>query len=341
MSNPAAEKQVAVPGKIEAFKALVKASTQAIKDVAPQHLNPERLARIVMVEFQRNPALQECAPATILGGILQASALGLEVADGTQRAYLVPFFNGKKQRKEAQLLIGYRGKITLIHNTGLVKNLNAGVVRKKDTFTYELGSDAFVKHRLSEEADRGAVTHAYMVVEFINGGRQVCVITVHEVEAHRRRSKQADSGPWKNDYEAMCLKTVIHVGSKLIPASTDKAAAVHKAFGMDGRAEAGKAQDLGYLSGIDGETPTPEDAIETTAEASAGGVADAAEQARTNLNKTSQSTPAPVEGAVVEAEVEDHSGTAQDPLEDEPAAPPPPPKAAPKPAPVKPNPKRF
>ena len=229
--------------QVATLKDLIKKSAAAIAEVAPKHLNPERLARLVTVAFQRNPSLAECAPVTVLGAVLQASALGLEVEDGTQRAYLVPFFNKKKGRKEAQLIIGYRGFVSLMHNTGLIKRISAGVVHQKDRFEYELGSAPFVKHVPSDDADPGVVTHAYFAVEFINGGIQTVVMNRHQIDARRRRSQQSDSGPWKNDFEAMCLKTVVREGNKLVPVTTDRMANFHQALGLDGRASAGRAQD--------------------------------------------------------------------------------------------------
>lgn len=317
-------KELATVSSLEKMKDLVAKSTPTIKAVAASSVNPERLARIVIVACQRNPKLLECAPMTVIGGALTAAAGGLDLEDGTGRAYLVPFFNGKKQRSEAQLVIGYRGYVSLMHNTGLIKRVDARIVHKKDTFSYELGANPILKHVPTEEVDPGPLTHVYCVVEFLNGGVQFEVMNRHQVESHRKRSKQSDSGPWKTDFEEMARKTVIRKAWKTIPVASERSARVAAIIDADGRADAGKAQDLG-MQVDENETPTPDEQAPAAAQPSSG----AAEAARAKLAGEQQ------DGGIVDAEVVNEQpapAEEPDPLDEEPAAPPPPPA---KPAPAK------
>ena len=334
MTTKAEPRGLVTATPIEKLKDLITQSQKTINAVAPKHLNAERMARIVAVECQRNPALLECAPVTIVGAALQAAVLGFEIGDGTGRAYLVPLKNNQKGRMEANLWIGYPGYISLMWNTGLVSAVFGAVVHKKDRFHYEYGLNQDLKHTPSGEADPGPVTHAYFGVRFNSGGTQFVVMTIHELETARRRSRMGEAGAWKTDREAMYLKTAVRRGRKLIPASTEKAAAMLKGMDLDAMHDAGRPQDLGMLIDPD-EKPTPVEPMETTAEQTQDTGPSAAQQAREKLAKK-----APIDAKVVEPgpdpEPVDMPGDAQDPfdpLDEEPSAPPPA-KAAAKPAPV-------
>ncbi len=300
--------------QVAALKALVSKSQSTISAIAPKHLNAERLSRIALVEFQRNPTLTKCAPVTVIGGILQAAVLGLEISDGTGRAFLVPFFNSQKNRHEAQLIIGYPGYITLLWNTGLIASTFGAVVHAKDEFSYELGTDPKLRHIPSSAPDPGPVTHAYFGVRFVNGGSQFRVLTVHEIEARRRRSKQGDKGAWKSDYDEMALKTAVRAGRKLIPASTDKSVANQKAIDLDARASAGLAQDLGMVVD-ENERPTP--LVEATAENEPQDTdgPSAAERARATIAGGQAKEP-------IESQVVDDAPPAEEEIPFEQAAPP-------------------
>ena len=321
-----------VAAPMQKLKDLITQSQATITAVAPKHLNAERLSRLVATACQRNPKLLECAPVTVVGAILTAAAAGLEVEDGTGRAYLVPFHNKQKNRTEAQLMVGYRGYVTLMHNAGGVKRVDSRVVHKKDVFAYELGTHPKITHKPSEEADPGPLTHVYMVVEFENGGIQIEVMNVHEVEKHRRRSRGADSGPWKTDYDEMARKTVVRKGWKMVPVSTEKLAAAAQIMELDAKASVGKAQDMGMV--LDpSEKPTPEP-IDTHAEKGDVPQQDTAAAARGRLQEQQPDPePGPDPEPPPPAEPADMPGDGQDPLDEEPAAaaPPPPPPAQPAP----------
>ena len=44
----------------------------------PRHLNGDRMARIALTAFRRNPKLGECDPKSVFAAVIQASQLGLE-----------------------------------------------------------------------------------------------------------------------------------------------------------------------------------------------------------------------------------------------------------------------
>lgn len=56
----------------------------------PRHMNPERMARIALTEFRKNPTLGNCTPASFFGSLLTASQLGLEPGP-LGHCYLIPY----------------------------------------------------------------------------------------------------------------------------------------------------------------------------------------------------------------------------------------------------------
>ena len=47
------------------------------------------------------------------------------------------------------------------------------------------------------------------------------VMSIDEIEAIRKRSRAANTGPWVTDYSEMARKTVARRHSKVLPMSTD------------------------------------------------------------------------------------------------------------------------
>jgi recombination protein RecT len=213
-----------------------------LRTALPRHLTPDRMLRLVFTACAKSPKLLECSPGSVYGAVLQCAQLGLE-PDLLGQAYLVPFYNNKKKQMECQLIPGYKGLLTLARRSGEISSIDARVVREGDTFEYEYGLSPKLIHRPQPDA-LGDLTHVYAIARFRHGGEpQWDVMTKGQVEGHRRRSRAAESGPWVTDYEAMCLKTVLRVLCKLLPASVELQTAVE----LDERFDAGLPQDLPAL----------------------------------------------------------------------------------------------
>lgn len=63
----------------------------AIKQALPQHIKPERMARIAITVFRNNPRLQACTPVSFLGAVMQSVQLGLEPNTNLGEAYIIPY----------------------------------------------------------------------------------------------------------------------------------------------------------------------------------------------------------------------------------------------------------
>ena len=194
----------------------------------PKNLTADRLTRIVMTEFRKNPTLQQCSPASFMASVLQAAQLGLEPGSALGQAYLVPF--KAKGKYECQLIVGYRGMISLSRRSGEILSINAYCVHAKDDFTYQLGLHPDIQHIPSSEADPGPVVFVYAVAQLRGGGVQFEVMSRAEIEAVRDQSQGWNSAvkykttglsPWTKHFDEMAKKTVVRKMFKYLPVSTE------------------------------------------------------------------------------------------------------------------------
>lgn len=240
---------------------MLEKSKQNLKYALPDHIKADYIIRVVLTSVQRTPELLECHPHTLLGAVFQAAQLGL-VPDGVLgMAYLVPYWNGKKKRKEVQFIPGYKGLIALARRSNEISTIGAATVHQKDRFVYQLGLEPKLEHEPSDEDDPGPIVKVYAYAKLKDGGFQTVVMTKREVEAIRGRSQSAKSAhsPWTTDPDWMWKKTALKQLCKLLPASTE----LQRAMSLDDRGEAGRAQDLVLELpkelGLPEETATPDE----------------------------------------------------------------------------------
>ena len=219
MSNLVVKQQA---DRLRGFLAAPAVKEQIIAALPPAvrgRISPERMARVVMTAAQSNPRLLECDPTSILKGVLQAAALGLEPDGLLGQAYLVP------RKGQASLEVGYRGLILLARQSGEIRDLSAEVVRENDFFEWSLGLNRDLKH-VPAEGERGEITYAYAATHFTNGGYAFEVMSKAEIDAIRDKSPGKNAGPWRDHYSEMARKTAIRRLSKYLPLSVQQAAAV-------------------------------------------------------------------------------------------------------------------
>lgn len=195
---------------------------EAVRQVLPTHLKPDRFVRVALMAMTKTPLLNECDQASFFQGLLLLSQLGIE-PDG-RRAHLIPFKNNKKGIYEVQVIVDYKGLVELITNTGLVSKIHADVVCENDIFEWDTGE--VKKHVIDWKEPRGQVYAAYAVVTFKDGSSKADCMSVEDIEAIRRRSRASTSGPWVTDWNEMAKKTVFRRCSKWVKLSPEQREAV-------------------------------------------------------------------------------------------------------------------
>ncbi|GBF73168.1 hypothetical protein PA598K_01453 [Paenibacillus sp. 598K] len=247
--------------KAENFNQVIKnelaVNFQAIKSLVPKHMTPERLARITLTAISRTPKLAECTPETIVGAVMNCATLGLE-PNLIGHAYLVPFRNNKTNQMECQFQIGYKGQIDLIRRTGEVSKINAETVYENDIFVYVKGEDRRMVHitfdmlpllekYIPKEVDsyldamvlqaindirernpqsQGKPVRYYSSYHLKDGSFDFTTMTKEQALEHANRFSKSKyngqlTGPWKDHFDSMALKTCIKEMSKFMPISIE------------------------------------------------------------------------------------------------------------------------
>lgn len=176
--------------------------------------------------MSRTPKLMECAPDTIVGSIVNCASLGLE-PNLLGHAYIVPFMNNKTRTMEAQFQIGYKGALDLVRRTGAVSTITAHEVYEGDTFDYAYGLDEKLVHIPIGEDDENKITHFYACYKLKDGGTGFIVMSKKQMDNHRDKFTKSKykgqvTGPWKDYYVSMGLKTVILKLIKYMPISIEQ-----------------------------------------------------------------------------------------------------------------------
>jgi len=159
---------------------LIQRAIPEMDRALPRHMSGDRLARIALTEFRRNPALAKCDPRSFIGALIKASQLGLEPGVLGQ-CYLIPY------GRECQFVPGWQGLVDLLSRTGRATAWT-GAVYVGDTFDYGLGSAPFVSHKPCGEDDPDKITHFYACGK-VNGAElpTIEVWTAAKVLKHRDR----------------------------------------------------------------------------------------------------------------------------------------------------------
>lgn len=215
------KKQTAITKQTEkqTISDLLKKMQPEIARALPRHFSPDRMSRIALTEFRKNPELANCDMLSFLGSIIQCSQLGLEPGSTLGQVYLVPFYNKKRGCKEVQVIPGYKGLIELARRSGRIQSISPRAVYANDEFRYEYGLNESCTH-IPTSGDPGELTHVYAVVRFKDGGTDFEVMTRTEIERVRDGLKFPNP-VWKSHFDEMAKKTVIRRITKRLPLSPE------------------------------------------------------------------------------------------------------------------------
>jgi len=172
--------------------------------VAPQFLDPVKLARVAVTQVRRTPKLAACDAGSFLSAMMDCAATGL-VPDG-RYAHLVPYGS------ECQFIPDWKGLVMLGMRSDNVRRWRADVVRENDTFDHDRGR--IQKHTWDVRKDRGPVVAYYSEVVYKDGEEDFELITLAEANGVKSRSAAGSSGPWKTDFDEMGKKTAVKRHSK-------------------------------------------------------------------------------------------------------------------------------
>lgn len=156
--------------------------------------------------YNGDPNIQKAEPMSIVSSAMVAASLDLPIDKNLGYAWIVPYYDSKKGHQSAQFQLGYKGYIQLALRTGQYRNINAIEVYEGELKRW---------NRLTEEADldQDAIESDKIVgylgyFELINGFRKMVYWSKEDIERHKKRFSKTGFA-WKDNYDAMALKTVI------------------------------------------------------------------------------------------------------------------------------------
>lgn len=253
-------------GEKAQFPVMLEKFKNEIARALPRHLNPDRMARIALTTFRKNPKLGECDPRSVFAAVIQASQLGLE-PDTLGRSYLIPYEKNTKQDDgswkktiECQFVPGWKGLVDLTNRAGNATTWT-GAVFEGDKFDYALGDRPFVNHKPADEFDEALLTHVYAVGRVKGAEWPVIEVwTVNRVKKHRDRYNKVGKRHYSyENFEMYARKVVLLQVLKYMPASAEMATAM----ALNDAAEVGN-QNLTVKDAIEGTwAPAPDDEPES------------------------------------------------------------------------------
>jgi recombination protein RecT len=230
--------------RVQTFRNLLNAQKAQVALALPRHQSADHMIRVALTAMQKTPRLFECDPLSIVGCVMGAAELGLELSGPLGQAYMVPRWNSKIGMQAATLQVGYRGFHQLAFRSGQVRSFPARVVYEKDVFKVRYGSNQWLEHEPCLEAERGPIVAFYAVLNFLKGEPDFEVMSLAQIEAHRDRYCRDKNGKinevWVSNFEEMGAKTLIRRLAKRAPLSVE----LVRAAVLDEYGEAGLEQEL-------------------------------------------------------------------------------------------------
>lgn len=202
-----------------------------------------RYAHALVNEMMRNPSLGEASAISLIGCMMQASTLGLEIGGITGHCYPVPYYNKDLKCKVANLQVGYKGFIALAGRSDKVASFDAHIVYEGDTFGIDLGSHPRVEHKPAIVGVREKIIGYYAVLKTSVNGTQIRWMTQAEMEVHRKRFADERSQAWRDNFVEMGRKTVLRSLAKYVPISVE----LTTAASLDEYADTNRDQGMGAM----------------------------------------------------------------------------------------------
>lgn len=250
------------PSRFDVVKGLFAKSETTIMELLPEGADLKRLVGGILMHLRINPGLLECTKESILFCGLKAFTLGLETTPELHQVALVPFnrtikVGGQfKKIKEAQLMIEYRGFISLALQSNELISIDAYIVYENEVkeriFTLEYGLSPNITHNpniLTPPSKMGEKIGAYAVASFKDGSKKFIFMHLEDIYKRRDSSnayqydvkfKKKDT-PWLAWEDEMIMKTVIKGLARTLQLSPTKSK-FNQAVGLDSLAMGGKSQ---------------------------------------------------------------------------------------------------
>ena len=161
--------------------------------------------------------LQAClyeSPMTVVQSALKAAMFDLPIDPALGYAYIVPFKNYKTGKREASMIIGYKGMVQMCLRTGAYSRVPDAVdVREGELIKYDrLTGDAEFRWEENDEVREKLPIVGYAgYFRLHNGAEKTIYMTCDQIRAHEQKHRKGRemSRGWREDFDSMARKTVL------------------------------------------------------------------------------------------------------------------------------------
>jgi recombination protein RecT len=209
----------------------ITANRGAIETQLAGTMQSEAFVATVLNEIRKSPKLQLATPSSVLGAVVLAAQLRLQIGSGLGQFYLTPRKEKQPDGSRIQVcvpIIGYRGYTALAYRSGMVASISTDLVREGDVF--RRGNDSergrwFVHEPVDDDDEEERPWTRVIAVARLNSGGTVWEALTRKAVLKRRPSGW-ESGPWRSNPEPMARKTGVRALAPMLPMSVDFAQAL-------------------------------------------------------------------------------------------------------------------
>jgi recombination protein RecT len=214
-------------------------------------ISPQEFMIKVINAVKKTPDLLKCTPQSLFGSILYFAEIGLPFNTPEGFGYILPYKS--KGQMEATPIIGYKGLVEMAYRNPKVKSIRIQSVYENDEFSYEYGTEEYIKHKPSM-TNRGNLIAVYAIAKI--DGIDPLFVVVHkpELDKIQKLSKSGGSeySPYNNGtdvFNVMQSKVAIKLLFKTLPETDNEA--LLKVLELDNKFDYQKnvkivAEDSGY-----------------------------------------------------------------------------------------------
>lgn len=178
----------------------------------------------VLTIVNQSDNLKQASPESVYTSALLAASLDLPINPNFGFAYIVPYWNGKTKKQEAQFQIGYKGLKQLAIRSGQFKTIIA-----KEVYEGQLIDDnntilGYTFNWSGKTSDKVIGYVSYF--QLLTGYESTYYMPIENIQKHALKYSQTFKkgfGLWSDDFDKMALKTVskLHLNSGEAPLSIE------------------------------------------------------------------------------------------------------------------------
>lgn len=198
-----------------------------IKSILPSSVSIDAFCRAANIAISQTPDLKQADAETLVNALSKCASDGL-IPDGREAALII--FNTNKGTKQApkwvkavQYLPMVDGVLKRARMSGQVASIAAKVVKDGDAFEYFVDENGEHFKHVPSFGIGGDLRLVYAYARMTSGELLMEVMDINDINRVRDASKGSSHGPWKDWFDRMALKSVLHRLARRLPNSSEMA----------------------------------------------------------------------------------------------------------------------